>query len=48
MSRAWLVLAVAALLAACGVDGPPQALAPEERPGVTVGGDLRLGVGGRI
>ena len=34
-------LLAALLLAACGVDGPPEA---PERPGVSVGGDARMGV----
>jgi predicted small lipoprotein YifL len=35
-----LALALLLALAACGADGPPERPAP----GVTVGGDVRLGV----
>jgi predicted small lipoprotein YifL len=41
------VLTAGILLAACGADGPPTP--PEERaPGVTISGDARIGVSGRL
>ncbi|SDX30926.1 hypothetical protein [Roseicitreum antarcticum] len=41
MKRIACLMAVLAL-AACGVDGPPQA--PDATPGVSVSGEMRLGV----
>ena len=38
-----LILALTVALAACGVDGPP--MAPQATaPGVSVGGDMRIGM----
>lgn len=38
-----LVLAATLALAACGVDGPPAAPQPAQ-PGISVDGDMRIGV----
>lgn len=51
MSRIAATLALAALLAACGVEGDPvRPPAPEGETttGVTVSGDARIGVRGRL
>lgn len=49
MKAVALVLAAAMALAACGVDGPPQPPgAAAAAPGVTVGGEIRLGVSGEL
>lgn len=51
-TRAVLLLAMVGLvLAACGVDGPPQR--PVEQPfqqqiGISIGGDARVGVSARL
>ncbi len=39
-----LILLTALTLAACGADGPPQ----PPQSGVTVGGEARMGVTGRL
>ena len=46
MIRTMMALGVLAALAACGIDGPPQAPATTVtvKPGVTVTGDARMGV----
>jgi predicted small lipoprotein YifL len=42
------LLAIAAILAlaACGVDGPPKA--PTTKPGVSVTGEVAVGVSGQL
>lgn len=35
-------------LAACGADGPPEPIAPERQPGVSIGGEARIGVVGTL
>lgn len=40
----YAVLACLLALAACGADGPPTA----QQSGVTLGGEIRVGVSGRL
>lgn len=40
----WLALLVVMALGACGVDGPPH----PKGPGVSVAGDARIGIVGRL
>ncbi len=49
MTRTRCALCLAALLAlaACGADGPPQ-YEPPQAPGVSVSGEMRMGVAGRL
>lgn len=35
-------------LAACGADGPPRAPEPAPPPGVSVSGEVQVGVGGTL
>ena len=45
MIRMIIGLGLLAALAACGIDGPPQA---PSKPGVTVSGDARIGMRGTL
>ncbi|MBK5934820.1 lipoprotein [Rhodovulum imhoffii] len=44
MGSRLIALALVAVLAACGVDGPPQR--PAAEPGLTVSGTVEMGVSG--
>lgn len=44
MTRILPLLALLTVLAACGADGPPQA--PAAEPGVSVSGQVEIGVSG--
>jgi hypothetical protein len=46
--RSRLIAAILAVLAlsACGVEGPPRA--PEAPPGLSVGGEVRIGISGEL
>ena len=46
MIRICLSLLVTAILAACGADGEPTP--PPAKPGVTVSGQVKVGVGGSL
>lgn len=50
MSRTMMALGLLAALAACGIDGPPQAPATTVtvKPGVTVSGDAQIGMRGTL
>ncbi len=44
----WIAAATLLALAGCGVEGPPQAPSPAPSPGVSVTGEARIGVTGRL
>lgn len=46
MTRLLATLSALALLAACGIDGPPQP--PSAAPGVTISGEAAIGVKGEL
>ncbi len=46
MTRPLLILALLAL-AACGADGPPKKPGTDE-PGISIGGQVKLGVSGTL
>ncbi|MGI3183927.1 argininosuccinate lyase [Nioella aestuarii] len=46
MTRLIPVLMIAALLAACGVDGRPTHPEPRPAPGVSISGTVEIGVTG--
>ncbi|MFT3690423.1 hypothetical protein [Paenirhodobacter sp.] len=45
--KAVVFLAALAALAACGIDGPPRAPS-QTKPGLSVSGEARMGVVGRL
>lgn len=46
MTRLLVSLSALALMAACGIDGPPQP--PTAAPGVTLSGETTIGVKGEL
>lgn len=46
MTRTILTLVTLAALAACGADGAPKPPAPKPKPGLTVSGQVQVGVAG--
>lgn len=50
LTRLALPLALVALLAACGADGPPVAPAAAQpaQPGVSLSGAVKVGIGGNL
>lgn len=44
MTRTILTLLTLATLAACGADGAPKPPAPQPQPGLTVSGQVQVGV----
>lgn len=46
MTRAILTLLTLATLAACGADGAPKPPAAKPKPGLTISGQVQVGVAG--